>query len=107
MAKYLFLSTFSAEGVRGLLKDGGTSRVAASAAMANSLGGSLDALYFAFGDADVYTIADLPDNAAAESVALTIRASGASSIRTIVLMTPAEVDGAVKKTPTYRAPGHD
>ena len=30
--------------------------------MAESLGGSVDALYFAFGDSDIFVVIDMPDN---------------------------------------------
>ena len=41
MAKYLFLASYTTDGVKGLLKEGGTARRAAVDAMANSLGGSI------------------------------------------------------------------
>lgn len=105
MAKYLFQANYAVEGVKGLLKEGGSSRRAAVEKAAQSVGGKIDAFYFAFGDADAYVIADLPDNAAAAALSLTVSASGAAVAKTIVLMTPDEVDAAVKKTPSYRAPG--
>ncbi|MEO5964864.1 MAG: hypothetical protein ABIR11_05310 [Candidatus Limnocylindrales bacterium] len=50
-------------------------------------------------------IADLPGNAAAAAGALTAAASGAIGTRTIVLLTPEEVDAATKLSPSYRPPG--
>ena len=105
MPKYLFQVNYVGEGVKGLLKEGGSSRHAATEKMVQSMGGQIEAYYFSFGEHDCYVIADLPDNATAAAVALTVCASGAVVTKTIVLMTPEEVDMAAKKSPNYRAPG--
>jgi uncharacterized protein with GYD domain len=105
MPKYLFQANYVGEGVKGLLKEGGSSRRAAVEKAAQSMGGKLEAFYYAFGDVDAYVIVDFPDNASAAAMALTVSASGAAVTKTTVLMTPEEVDGAVKKTPSYRPPG--
>jgi uncharacterized protein with GYD domain len=105
MSKFLFEARYVGEGIKGLIKEGGSSRVAAVEKAALSVGGRLDAFFFGFGDVDAYVICDLPDNAAASAMALTVNASGNATVKTIVLMTPDEVDQAVKKSPSYRAPG--
>ena len=105
MSKYLFQVNYVGEGVKGLLKEGGSSRRAATEKMVQSMGGKIEAYYFCFGEHDCYVIADLPDNATAAAVALTVSASGAVVTKTIVLMTPEELDSAVKKSPSYRPPG--
>ena len=105
MAKYLIQASYVGEGVKGLLKDGGSKRRAAAEAVAKSLGGSLESFYFAFGDTDAFAIVDLPDNVAMSALALTVGASGMVRIKTTVLLTPEEVDKVVQKTATYRAPG--
>ena len=69
------------------------------------MGGSLEAFYFGFGDEDVYCIVDLPDNASAAAASITASASGAASVKTVVLLTPEEIDEASKKSVDYRAPG--
>src|SRR5512136_1018972 len=106
MPKYLIQANYVGEGIKGLLKEGGSSRRAAVEKLAKSLGGSVEAFYYAFGDTDLYSIIDLPDNGAAAALALTVNAAGAASVRTTVLMTPEEIDAASKKSPSYRAPGH-
>ena len=73
--------------------------------MVNGLGGSIEVFYYAFGDDDVFVIADLPDSATATAVALAVNASGSVKIKTTVLQTPEEVDEAVTKTINYRPPG--
>jgi uncharacterized protein with GYD domain len=105
MAKYLFHASYTAEGAKGLLKDGGTKRRQAAESVITSAGGKLEAFYFAFGKSDAIVIVDAPDNVTVASVALAINASGAVTTSTTVLMTPEEVDQAVKKTVSYTAPG--
>ena len=105
MPKYLFHGSYTAAGVKGLLKDGGTGRRAAAQQLAQSVGGKIESFYYAFGTDDFYLIADMPDHESAAAVSLTVAASGAISLNTIVLMTPEQVDGAAKKTVQYRPPG--
>jgi uncharacterized protein with GYD domain len=105
MPKYLIEASYSVEGVKGVQSSGGTSRRDAVAKVAESVGGSLDSFYFAFGDHDVYTVVDLPDNEAAAAVAITVNAAGGASIRTTVLLTPEEVDAAAERSVDYRPPG--
>ena len=105
MAKYLIQANYSAEGVKGLLKAGGSSRRAAVEELMSSVGGKVEAFYFAFGENDAIVIADLPDNVAAVASSLIANASGAVSVKATVLLTPEEIDEATKKTVSYRAPG--
>ncbi len=69
------------------------------------MGGTVECLYYAFGESDVYAIVDMPDNASMAATALVINASSAVTVKTTVLMTPEEIDEAVQKAPDYRAPG--
>ena len=105
MAKYLFQGSYIGEGLKGLLREGGTARVEAAKKLFASLGGTLDCFYFAFGTEDLVVICDLPDNLSAVAFSLAINATGMAQGRVTVLVTPEEMDAAVKKTPTYRAPG--
>ncbi|MFP5341791.1 MAG: GYD domain-containing protein [Candidatus Limnocylindria bacterium] len=105
MAKYLFHGSYTQAGISGVLKDGGTGRVKAVEALASSIGGSVEAMYFAFGGDDFYVIADLPGHAAAAALAATTGASGSVNISTVVLLTAEDLDEAVKLHPNYRAPG--
>jgi uncharacterized protein with GYD domain len=105
MPKYLVSANYAGEGIKGLLKEGGSSRKAVVEKLVDSLGGSLESMYYAFGENDLYLIADMPDNASMAALALTVSASGTVTVKTTVLMSPAEVDEATKKTPSYRAAG--
>jgi uncharacterized protein with GYD domain len=106
MARFMFQGSYSTDGVKGVLKDGGTGRRTAIEAAIKSIGGRLEAVYFAFGDTDVYVIVDGIDNEQALTFAMGVGATGAlSSVKTTVLLTPEEVDAAAKRTLSYRAPG--
>lgn len=105
MPKYLIVASYTAEGAAGLLQEGGSGRVEAVKSAVAGLGGSVESFYFAFGDGDAYVTADVPDATDAAALALTVGASGRASTKTICLLTAAQVDEAVKKTPSYRAPG--
>jgi len=105
MARYLIRATYTAEGARGLLKEGGSKRRATLEQLVQKIGGSLEAFYFAFGEDDVYVLARLPDNVTAAAVGLTVSAAGAVRTSTVVLLTPEEIDEAAKKSVEYRAPG--
>jgi uncharacterized protein with GYD domain len=105
MAKYLFQAAYTDAGLEGLLKEGGSSRRKAVDQAAASMGGTVEAFYYAFGDADVYCIVDLPDNVSATAFSLLINAAGGAAVQTTVLITPEEVDKATKKTLDYRPPG--
>jgi uncharacterized protein with GYD domain len=91
--------------MKGVLKEGGTARREMVEKLVANLGGTVEGFYFAFGDDDVYVIAEFPDNATAASVSMTVGASGAASVKTVVLLSPDEVDAATKKSVDYRPPG--
>jgi uncharacterized protein with GYD domain len=105
MAKYMIQASYTTEGTKGLVRDGGSKRRATVEEMIRKSGGTLEAFYFAFGDADVYVIADIPDIASAAAISMTINASGAVELKTIVLIPPEEIDQAARKQVGYRAPG--
>ena len=105
MAKFLIQASYTAEGVQGLQSAGGSARRDAIAKVAESVGGQLEALYFAFGDYDVYALVDLPDNESAAAVALTVVGTGAVTLNTVVLLTPENVDAAAERSVEYTPPG--
>lgn len=106
MPKYLVEAKYTAEGAKGLEREGGTARRDAVTKLVESLGGNLETWYYAFGDADIYAIADLPDNSAAAALALAVNQSGGATTKTIVLITSDEMDKAAKKAVSYRPPAH-
>lgn len=105
MPSYMFRASYTQQGIQGVMKEGAASRVAAVEALAASVGGRIDCAYWAFGDDDFLTIAELPDNAAAMAIAAAVGSSGAARVTTTVLLTAAEVDEARGRRTSYRAPG--
>lgn len=105
MAKYLFRASYTASGAAGLLKEGGSGRAKAVTALAASVGGSVETMYWALGGDDFYVIADLPDAAAAAALSLAVGASGAASITTAALFSADDVDEIVGRRVEYRPPG--
>ncbi len=106
MAKYMIKGSYSQQGIKGVIKEGGTERVKAISSMLENVGGSLESMYFAFGSDDVYVTVDIPDNTTAAAVAAAVGAAGTlSRYETVVLLTPSEVDEATKISANYRPPG--
>ena len=105
MAKFLIKASYTSEGVKGLLKEGGTGRRAAVDQLVGGLGGKVEAFYYALGDDDALVIVDLPDNTAAAAISLAVNAIGAVQIKTVPLLTAEDVDQAAKKSVDYRPPG--
>jgi uncharacterized protein with GYD domain len=105
MPKYLFQGSYTEQGLKGLLKDGGSKRREAVEQLAKGMGGKVEAYYFAFGGDDFVAVEDLPSGVDAAAVSLAVNGSGTVKTRTTVLLTPEEVDQATKKTVTYRPPG--
>ena len=105
MAKYLSQAKYTTEGLKGLLKDGGSARKEAIEKLLADVGGKLEAFYYAFGDTDLYTITESPDNVTAAALSLIINSAGAATVKITPLLTPEEVDSATKISADYRPPG--
>ena len=105
MPKFLYRGKYSRSGAAGVLKEGGSSRLRAAQQLIESVGGSLESIYWTFGDDDFIVIADMPDQAAAASVSLTVGASGALHVTTTHLMSADDLDEVVGRAAEYRAPG--
>jgi uncharacterized protein with GYD domain len=106
MAKYLIRASYSAEGIKGVMKAGGTSRVEAVKKAIGSVGGSVESFYFGFGSDDVYVTVDAPGNTAAAAMAAAVGSSGAlARYETVVLLTADEIDEAMKMAVSYSPPG--
>jgi uncharacterized protein with GYD domain len=105
MAKFMVSASYTPEGARGLVKEGGSARRAAVKKLVEGLGGSVEALYFAYGEHDVFAIVDVPDATAGLALSLAVNSSGAVRSSTTPLITPEEMDAACKKSVSYRAPG--
>ena len=106
MPKYLIQASYTPDGLKGLIAQGGTKRREAVQQLVESVGGKLETLYFGFGSEDVHMIIDAPDNIAVAAATLTAGAAGAATnVRTSVLLTPEDIDQAAEKTVRYEPPG--
>jgi uncharacterized protein with GYD domain len=109
MSKYLIQVSYTGQGVPGLLKEGGSERRHASERIIEALGGSIEAMYYAFGETDAFIIVELPDNFSAVTASLIVNASGKVKVTYTPLLTPEEVDQAAERgreiAAAYRAPG--
>jgi len=103
--KILFQVNYVGEGIKGLYKEGGSKRRAVVDKLFESLGGTIEAFYYAFGETDLYIIANFPDSASVAAAVLTVTSTGAVTAKTTVLLTPEEIDLAGKVTPVYTPPG--
>jgi uncharacterized protein with GYD domain len=104
MPKYLVQGSYSDQGLRGLLKEGGSKRRAMVEQLAKEMGGKLEAFYYAFGSDDFVIICDLPSNIDMAATAIVAQASGMVKSRVTVLITPEDVDQAVQKKVDFRPP---
>jgi uncharacterized protein with GYD domain len=106
MIKYFFKGNYTAQGVQGLVKEGGSARVDAVAKLAASLGGKLEFFHFSAGTPTYYGVFSLPDPGAAASLAATVIGSGAVTVDECVpILNGEQMDAALGNKPTYRAPG--
>ena len=105
MNKYLIKGVYNPDGMKGLMQEGGTGRRNAIEKMLGAIGGKIEAFYYAFGDADVYVIVELPDEISAAAVGLKVNASGLVRISMTGLISPDDIDAATKQSINYRAPG--
>lgn len=105
MARFLFTATYTVEGINGLMKEGGTRRVEVIQALVENTGGRMESFDFALGTHDAYVICDLPDQQTAVALAATIRAAGGLDTRVNPLLTPADMDEALRMRMAYRPPG--
>ena len=105
MSKYLISGSYVGEGIKGLLKDGGTKRRKAVEQLIGSLGGTVESMHLAFGDDDFFIIIDAPDNVKVAAGSLIASSTGAVSAKVTVLLTPEELDEVSGISVEYRPPG--
>ena len=105
MAHYLIIASYSPDGIKGVLKNGGTARAEAVKKAIEGVGGRMQSFHFAFGDADAYVLVEAPDNVAVAALGLAVSSSGLASTKTVVLLTPAEIDDAANRQVAYTPPG--
>ena len=105
MPKYMWIGRYTAEGSKGVLAEGGTARKTAIDKLMASVGGTVDSVYFPVSNNGIVIIFNAPDSIAATAIGVTVSASGSASGDIMEILTPTELDQAVKKSPAYRPPG--
>lgn len=106
MSRYLLEVNYTLDGIKGLKSKGGSARETAARELIEGLGGKMESFYFAFGGTDAYVVAEFPDDISAAAGVLTVSAGGGATVRTVVLLTAADIDEAASKKTTYRPPGN-
>ena len=105
MPKYLIVANYTVEGLRGVKEKGAKARADAVGDMVKGMGGTMESFHFAFGDADVYVLAELPDDESAAAIAFTVSASGGARTSTVKLLTVDQADEALGRSVGYTPPG--
>lgn len=105
MKKYLIKGSYNSDGLKGLMEEGGSGRRSAIEKMLGQVGGKVESFYYAFGETDVYVIAEMPNDISAAGIALTVNASGLVKITMTALLSATDIDAASKVSVGYRAPG--
>jgi len=109
MPLYLCKGSYTSEGIKGLLKDGGTARRDAVVKATEAVGGKVLAFYYALGETDLYGIFEAPGNIDVVAMSLGVNALGTARAEYVVLLTPEEMDQSVamanKMMGAYRPPG--
>ncbi|MFI5393140.1 MAG: GYD domain-containing protein [Myxococcota bacterium] len=105
MARFMFKVGYSKEGMQGVIKEGAANRRAFIEKMAADMGGSITSFDFAFGETDVYAIAEMPDAITSAAVSTAVGAAGTGTIDTVELLSAEDIDRAIEQHAPYRAPG--
>ena len=105
MPKFLIRGSYTVDGLNRLIEQGASKRCQQVEEAVTAVGGRVESLYWAFGEDDVYLIADLPTTTSAAALSLATAAAGLIRPTTVVLMTPQEVDEAMTQSSGIRAPG--
>jgi len=106
MPKYMYSGNYNQKGVAGLLKDGGRARHAEAKRIAEGIGGTLEAYYWAYGSTDFFMIMDVPSEALAIKLSLRVGASGVFSGNLTPLISVEQMEEAITaELPEISLPG--
>src|SRR5438094_10576952 len=86
MPKYLVEGSYTVEGLKGLIKDKASGRAAAIQKAAQSLGGKMDEIYYAFGDNHVILLLDMLDNVTVAALLITFASTCLARVKTPPLL---------------------
>jgi uncharacterized protein with GYD domain len=105
MPMFLATGPYSSAGAAGLTKAGARQRASQIAAMAERLGGRLEAMYFGLSESDTYIVFELPDIATAAAIAKAVNAAGTGHCNMQPILTPEQMDEALEIDTTFTPPG--
>lgn len=105
MAKYLIEASYTLEGMKGVRDKGAKSRADAVRHMIEKAGGTMESFYFAFGDVDVFVVADVPNDETAAALAFTVSGAGGARTKTVKLLTVEQAEAALGIDVEYTRPG--
>jgi uncharacterized protein with GYD domain len=105
MPLFMARGSYTSEGAAGLTRSGATHRQAQLAAMAKGLGGRLEAMYFGLAENDTFIILELPDTVTAAALAKAVNAAGTGHCNIEPILTPQEMNEALKIDTRFAAPG--
>ena len=107
MPHYMIKGSYNAEGAKALMAEGGTARLEQAKGLIESLGGTLESMYFVWGTDDIVGFCEMPDDATAAAATMAVSSSGTVSVSITPLLTPGDIDAATEKVKgaAYRAPG--
>ena len=104
MAKYLVQFSYTEDGLKRLIKDGGAKRRAAVEQLVKSMGGELLEYFYTFGEYDGMTIVEGVDEVSMVAGILAASGTGAVKTKTTVLIDPEEMDQAILKAEAFPTP---
>jgi uncharacterized protein with GYD domain len=94
MPHYMLRASYTADALATLVNQP-EDRTAVVTSLVESLGGSIDAFYYALGDNDLFLIIDMPDTITAVAASIAAASGGAvRNVTTTALLTPAEMVAA-------------
>lgn len=105
MSKFLVQGSYTTEGLKGVIKEGGSKRRDAVKQLIEGMGGRMEGFYFALGENDFYIFGEMPGIVDITAAAIMVNATRMVNVKTVALLTPEEVDLAAQKTVSYRPPG--
>jgi uncharacterized protein with GYD domain len=108
MGRYLIQAAYTPDSWTALVQQP-ENRATPVRRMVERAGGRLECFYLSFGDYDIVSIAEFPDNASAAAVSIAASAGrGIKTIRTTPLLSVEETIGALTKAQVleYEPPGH-
>jgi uncharacterized protein with GYD domain len=102
MPKYLMQAQYSTEGLKRLMQDTASVRLAELKKAVASVGGRLESMYWALGGDDAILIVDLPDAVSAAAAGFAASASGHARVRTTRLFEAGEIDQGLERITRFR-----